>query len=175
MSNIVIYESKYGSTEKYAKWIAEELNCKISKLSEINIDELTNYDNIIYGGWIHAGKLEGFNKIQVNGDKLKNKNLLVFSVGLAKTEDPSYKNFKDKNFKAFTNLHHFYLRGAFNFDYLTFIDKMMMGVFKIILKMKSSGDMTEETKDTLNSFENPVDYTNKKNIKTIVEAVQNRR
>ena len=52
---------------------------------------------------------------------------------------------------------------------------MMMGVFKIILKMKSSGDMTEETKDTLNSFENPVDYTNKKNIKTIVEAVQNRR
>ena len=78
MSNIVIYESKYGSTEKYAKWIAEELNCKISKLSEINIDELTNYDNIIYGGWIHAGKLEGFNKIQVNGDKLKNKNLLVF-------------------------------------------------------------------------------------------------
>ena len=84
MSNIVLYESKYGSTERYAKWIAQELNCKISKLSETNIDELKNYDNIIYGGWIHAGKLKGFNKIQENDDKLKNKNLIVFSVGLSK-------------------------------------------------------------------------------------------
>ncbi len=170
MSNIVVYESKYGSTERYAKWIAKELNCKISKLSETNIDELTNYQNIIYGGWIHAGKLEGFNKFQENAYKLKNKNLLVFSVGLAKTEDPSYKNFKDKNFKDFTNLQHFYLRGAFNFDKLNLIDKIMMRIFKLMIKIKKA---ETENKDILTAYDKPVDYTNKENIKPIVNAVKN--
>ena len=170
MSNIVLYESKYGSTERYAKWIAQELNCKISKLSETNIDELTNYQNIIYGGWIHAGKLEGFNKIQENDDKLKNKNLIVFSVGLSKTEDSSYKKFKDKNFKDFKNLQHFYLRGAFNFNNFIFIDKIMMGIFKQIIKIKKADT---ENKDILAAYDKPVDYTNKENMKPIVKAVKN--
>ena len=170
MSNIVVYESKYGSTERYAKWIAKELNCKISKLSETNIDELKNYDNIIYGGWIHAGKLEGFNKIQENADNLKNKNLIVFSVGLSKTEDPIYKNFKDKNFKDFNNLQHFYLRGAFNFNNFTFKDKIMMGIFKLLIKIKKAD---AENKDILEAYDKPVDYTNKENIKHIVKAVKN--
>ena len=28
MNSIVIYKSKYGSTESYAKWIADELGCE---------------------------------------------------------------------------------------------------------------------------------------------------
>ena len=82
MANIVLYESKYGSTERYAKWIGEELNCKVSRISDVNIEELANYDNIIFGGWIHCGKLEGFKKIQNNIDKFKSKNFLVFASGL---------------------------------------------------------------------------------------------
>ena len=102
MSNIVVYESKYGSTEKYAKWIAEELNCKVSKLSEINLDELNNYDNIIFGGWINAGKLEGFKIIKKHKEKLKDKNFIVYAVGLAGKEDPQYKNLKSKTLKTLT-------------------------------------------------------------------------
>ena len=34
MNNIVLYESKYGSTQRYAKWIGEELNCKVLKISD---------------------------------------------------------------------------------------------------------------------------------------------
>lgn len=49
MKSIVVYESKYGSTEKYAKWIGEELNCKVSKIGDTNIDDLLNYDNIVLG------------------------------------------------------------------------------------------------------------------------------
>lgn len=63
MKNIVVYESKYGSTEKYAKWIGEELNCKVSKISDVTTEELLNYDNIVFGGWLQAGKIKGFKGI----------------------------------------------------------------------------------------------------------------
>ena len=152
MANIVLYESKLGSTERYAKWIGEELNCKVSRISNVNIEELANYDNIIFGGWIHCGKLEGFKKIQNNIDKFKSKNFLVFASGLSITEDKVYKNFKKKSFKDFNNLQDFYLNGAFNFNNLTFLDKVMMRIFKIILKMQKPEKRDEATIEMLNAY-----------------------
>jgi len=172
MNNIVIYESKYGSTEKYAKWIGEELNCSVSRIGDINIDELTNYDNIIFGGWVHAGSLKGFKKIYDNIDKLKDKNILVFAVGLATIEDKDYQEFKEKTFKYFNNLKHFYLRGAFDFNSLAFSDKMMMRIFKIILKRQKPENRDEKIQGMLNAYAKPVDFTDKECIKPIVEVVK---
>ena len=31
MKSIIIYESKYGSSEKYAKWLGEALSCEVAK------------------------------------------------------------------------------------------------------------------------------------------------
>lgn len=172
MNNIVLYESKYGSTQRYANWIGEELNCKVLKISDTNIDELTNYDNIIFGGWVHAGKLNGFNKIYENIDKLRDKKLLVFAVGLAMTEDPDYQNYKAKTFNKFNNLKHFYLRGAFDFNKLNFSDKIMMNVFKTILKMKNAKESNEKITAMLNSYSQAVDFTKRENIKIIVDEVK---
>lgn len=110
MKNIVVYKSKYGSTEKYAKWIGEELNCKVSKIGNINIDDLLNYDNIVFGGWLHAGSIKGFKQIYKDIDKLKNKNLIVFSVGLSIMDDKILEEVNKNNFKDTDNIKHFYLR-----------------------------------------------------------------
>ena len=172
MSNIVVYESKYGSTEKYAKWIAQELNCKASKLREINLEELKNYDNIIFGGWIHAGKLEGFKIIQQHKEKLKDKKLLVYAVGLAGVEDPQYQEFKEKNFKEFNNIQSFYLRGAFHFNSLKLKDKVMMSAFKMILKRQKPEKRDESTISMMNNNAKPVDFTNKEAIEPILKAIE---
>ena len=43
----IIYQSKYGSTEKYAKWLCEEIGGDVYKKSEISISDLKKYDTII--------------------------------------------------------------------------------------------------------------------------------
>lgn len=50
----VVYQSKYGSTEKYAKWIAETLACNLFDRETVTLDELRSYDTIIYGGGLLA-------------------------------------------------------------------------------------------------------------------------
>lgn len=50
MKAIVVYTSKYGTTEKYARWIAEGLHCPAKELQDISAQDLTAYDTIIYGG-----------------------------------------------------------------------------------------------------------------------------
>ena len=48
MKNIVVvYQSKYGSTKKYASWLAEELACDIFERKRIKASELSKYDVII--------------------------------------------------------------------------------------------------------------------------------
>ena len=49
---IVIYKSKNGSTEKYAKWIAETLDCKEIKTEDFSKKDFKNYEKIISGGCI---------------------------------------------------------------------------------------------------------------------------
>jgi flavodoxin len=45
----VVYKYKYGSTKKYAEWIAEELGADSMEASETNAGSLAEYRTIIYG------------------------------------------------------------------------------------------------------------------------------
>ena len=72
MDNIlVIYKSIYGSTKKYAKWIAEDLNCNVVEVKKVKIKDLENYKTIIYGGGLYASGISGVSFIKKNYNKLK--------------------------------------------------------------------------------------------------------
>ena len=84
---VVVYESKYGSTKKYAKWLSEELSCDLIEKKNTTIDKLLGYDTIIYGGGLYAGGVSGIKLITKNFHKISNKNLILFTCGLADTSD----------------------------------------------------------------------------------------
>ena len=54
MKILLIYKSKTGFTEKYARWISEEIDCKIENISNLRNIDFGHYDLIIYGSRIHA-------------------------------------------------------------------------------------------------------------------------
>ena len=50
MENIVVvYESRYGSTKKYAQWIAKDLGCTLIETKDATVEKLQTFDTIIYG------------------------------------------------------------------------------------------------------------------------------
>ena len=101
MKTIVIYKSKYGSTKQYAQWIAESLDCAISSASDVKIDDLLEYDTIIYGGGLYAEIIAGVTLITKNLDKLKGKKIIVYTTGITPLDIRDYydKLVIDKNFK----------------------------------------------------------------------------
>lgn len=43
MSNtVVLYQSKYGTTKKYAEWLAEELSCDLIETKKASIEQIQN-------------------------------------------------------------------------------------------------------------------------------------
>ena len=102
MKAIVIYKSKYGSTKAYAEWIAEELGCKAVDAKQIKIDDLAEYDTIIYGGGLYAEEIAGVTIITKNIEKLIDKKLIVYTTGITPLDCRDYydKMVMEKNFKG---------------------------------------------------------------------------
>lgn len=67
---IVLYTSKYGAAETYARWIAEALGCRAVPLDKSSKKELQGYDTVIYGGGVQAGGIRGLEQFTkwIKGD-----------------------------------------------------------------------------------------------------------
>ena len=173
-NTVVVYESRYGSTKKYAQWIAQDLGCTLIETKDATVEKLQTFDTIIYGGWLHAGSIKGFKVISKDIDKLKDKNIVVFSVGCSTGKrEEDIKGVEKVNFKGLQDIKHFYLRGAFNYQNLNMIDKVMMNMLKIKLKKIKEEDRDEDTRGMLDAYINPMNFANKDNIKLLVSYVRN--
>jgi menaquinone-dependent protoporphyrinogen IX oxidase len=78
---LVLYFTRHGTTKEYAEWIASELNGDIYNIKNIQNNVLENYDTIILGSGLYAGKIAGLNIFISNYEKIKNKKLVLFTCG----------------------------------------------------------------------------------------------
>jgi menaquinone-dependent protoporphyrinogen IX oxidase len=170
----VIYKSTYGSTEKYARWIAESLNADIFPCGKVKPKSLNNYETIIFAGSLHAIGIKGINLITKHLDKLGGKKLIVISVGCSPSNEENLQRIEARNFPGTIKerIKHFYFRGAFNYSKLNFIDKTMMNMIRNMLSHKKE-PLTDDEKDLLACYETPIDWTDKSLIEPLIEYAKN--
>lgn len=139
---IVVYKTKYGSTKSYAQWIAEDLGCNFVDAKDIKIDELLQYDTIIYGGGLYAEIINGVSLITKNIEKLKDKRIIVYTTGITPLDVRAYydgevleKNFKNgvpENVKIFNFL------GKMKMEELTLVHRAALKSLKKIMSAKEN-------------------------------------
>lgn len=172
----VIFKSEHGSTKKYAEWIANEVNADLFKYSEIKTEDLSKYDTIVFGGGLYASGINGISTITKNFQILKNKNVIIFTVGLASTDDKEiFKPILEKNFteEMREKMKFFHLRGGIDYKRLNFIHKSMMAMLKKMVAKKKPEELTEEDKMMLDTYGDKVDFTDIKTIEPLVLYVKN--
>ena len=172
MKTIVLYKSKSGFVKKYAQWIAEDLSADLYEASNVSIDNLLGYDVIVYGGGLYASGINGFKFITGNVDKLKDKKLIAFACGAVAPREDAMKEIYTQNFTEEQGKHikFFYLRGGFDFNKLTFTDKVLMKLleWKIKFKKKRGQELNGDEIGMLKAYEKPADFTKRDNIKELV-------
>lgn len=168
MKTIVVYRSKSGFVKRYATWIAEELSADLYEYSKVSIEEMESYDTVIYGGGLYAIGINGIKLIKRNLDKFVGKKIIVFATGASPSRDDCLEEVKNSNFtlEQQKRIQFFYLRGGFNYNKLTLIDKVLMKLLKWKLNYKDN--LTPDEKGMLAAYDTPVDFTKKKNIEELV-------
>lgn len=176
MNNIaVVYKSNYGSTKRYAQWIAEEAKADSFECSEIEAKKLMEYDTIIYGGGLYASGIAGISIITKNFEVLKDKKIIVFTVGLSSTDNEEiFLPIIEKNFskEMRDNINFFHLRGGIDYKKLGIIHKSMMALLKTVVSKKDSDKLTDDEKGILATYGEKVDFTNKTTIKPLLSFLE---
>ncbi len=175
MKIVVVYKSISGFTKKYAEWIAEELEADLFRVEKIDIDLLLKYDLIIYGGSLHAVGISGVNIIKNNLNKLRDKNVIIFTTGASLTKESTVSEVRDSNFSVEEQkqIQFYYFRGGFNFEKLDLTNKILMTLMKWKIKLKR--DKTPDEKGMLAAYSKPMDFTKKENVKGLLEYVRSLR
>ena len=173
MNTVVIYKSKYGSTKKYAKWIAEELNCPIFDAKDISKTDLLDYDTIIYGGGLYAEIISGVGLITKNFDNLKGKKIAVFSTGITPLDCRDYydKMVIEKNFRPemIDSIKVFNFMGKMILSELSLPHKTAIKALKKLMGGKENP--SEMEKLLVELCDKDGDFTDKSAIKDLIEYV----
>lgn len=171
MKAIVIYKSKYGSTKAYAEWIAEALSCEAYDVAKITVEDLSEYDTVIYGGGLYAEVIAGVSLITKNLDKLKGKKIIVFTTGLTPSECRRYyddlvvkKNFKGESY-SFIKMFNF--PGKMIVSELTPVHKAAIVTLKKIMSGKKNP--TEMEKLLIDLCDADGDFSDRGLIDELVE------
>jgi menaquinone-dependent protoporphyrinogen IX oxidase len=171
---IVIYSSKYGYTKKYSEMIAEKLNADIYEIKHLGKNIIKNYDSIIIGSGLYAGKIQGLNLIIENYGVKHFSKIILFTVGLADYSKENNINSIRKRIEKIIpvnilkEIKIFYLRGGINYKELTLKHKIMMGLLKMIIE-RSKKTVDEENKFFLETYGQTLDFVEENNINGIIE------
>ena len=171
MNAIVVYKTKYGSTETYARWIAQELGCEAVDAKNVKAQELSAYDTIVYGGGLYAEVINGVSLITKNLDILAGKKIVVFSTGITPIDCRGYYDTYviKKNFKNGVpeNLRIFNFLGKMKMDELSMVHRTALKTLKKIMSSKENPSEMEKLLVELCDADG--DFCDRASIKELVE------
>ena len=178
MRILVTYASKYGTTKRYAQWIAEDLACDLRDSREVNAELLKSYDILIHGGGLYAGGLSGIQTIVKNYDAISNKRIILFSCGLADPEDPENVAHIEAGLeKVLTpemreKIRQFHLRGGIDYSRLGLTHKAMMAMLRRVMLKKGYDNLRSEDQMMLDTYGGTVDFTNRESLVPLLSYVR---
>ena len=193
---IVLYTSKYGAAETYARWIAEALGCRAVPLDKFSKKELQGYDTVIYGGGVQAGGIRGLEQFTkwIKGDlKLRqmakrgtiseaeaaeigafDRQYYIFAVGISLDSEGNRLQLRDINFDKdwLRDLPCFFLPGAFDPAKLAGVDKAIIKVATKMFLNKPEAQAAAEDAQVLRYFETGCDLIDRTRTTALIESVK---
>lgn len=178
MSAAVIYQSKYGSTETYAKWLAEDLGAELLEAKAVKPQDLTKYSAIVYGGGLYAGSVSGIQLLTKNFESIKGKPIYLFIVGVSDMTNTVNTNVISGHVEKimppeiWKSVHLYCLRGGMQYSKMSFMHRTMMKMMIKMLGKKPENQLSAEEKSMIDSFGKDVNFTNRSSIAPITADIR---
>lgn len=155
---VIVYESKTGFTKRYADMLASKTKLKVFSVNEFL--KTNQREDIIFLGWMKAGKIQGLNKVRKYAIKV------VCGSGTGPTAEPTTEEVIARN--KIEGIPFFYLRGGcFPLKELKGMDKIMLSVFLKMLKKRKEKE--ESVEEAISHIENGFDGVKEENLRPVLE------
>ncbi len=170
-NKIVVYKSNTGLTKKYAEWIAAALDCEAIPLKQATRSRLAGFSTVIFGGPIHASRLQNLNRFLRLAAGQAGCQLVVFATGAAPMGDPTVKQYQDfaKRNPLMKGVPFFYCESGINLQAMHGLTRLMMKQIAATQAKQLDSTQAEEARQ---KAENGFDNSNQANIQPLVDYVR---
>ncbi len=166
---IIIYQSKYGATKKYAMWLREATGYDCVETKKADINKVKEYEVIILGGGIYASGIAGMSFLKKNINRLTGKKVAVFCVGASPYDEKAYAESRARNFRdELEEVPCFYCRGAWDEEAMSFGDRTLCRMLQKAVAKQDPATYEPWQKALMCAVGQKCDWTDKANIEPIL-------
>ncbi|WEK37001.1 MAG: flavodoxin domain-containing protein [Candidatus Pseudobacter hemicellulosilyticus] len=129
MKGVIIYNSKYGATEQYAKWLSESLEWPVYTPETLTYEALEQAETVVVGSSVYVGHLRIKSWLENNMGRLERKKLFFFVVmATPHSERPAQLRCAARNIPAnlLRNNNAFFLGGRLIKKRLSWVDRLLV-------------------------------------------------
>lgn len=167
---IILYQSKYGATKKYADWLKEATGFDCIETKKADLGKIQAYDTILLGGGIYASGIAGLSFLRKNISSLNGKDIAVFCVGASPYEETAYQALYQHNFKdVLAGLTCFYCRGAWNEQAMSFGDRTLCRMLQKAVAKKAPDTYEPWEQALMCAAGQSCDWTDKSYLEPILD------
>ncbi len=134
MSAVVLFRSRYGATERCARWLAEALGATCIDLAHCPEPDLAPYQTICYGSPLRMGHVLAAPDLRRHWPRLEGKRVLLFTCSASPPGHPSVVSAFRRSLPAHIreSLVFVPLRGRFHRASLRPWDRFLCGLARMI-------------------------------------------
>lgn len=172
MKGIILYQSKYGATARYARWLSEATGFSITETKKAKLGDVKQYDTVVLGGGLYASGISGISFLRKNAEELKDKKIIVFCVGASPYSEEGLAEVKARNMKgALSGVPCFYCRGAWDFEKMGTIDKTLCKMLRKSVEKKPPEEHEPWEKALMEVGATSCDWTDRKHLEPILNEL----
>lgn len=173
MDGVILYQSKYGSTKKYAMWLSEKTGFLVMETKKAKIEKVSKFDTVILGGGVYASGIAGLSFLRKNIDVLKNKRLIVFCVGASPYDESSFQEVIDRNMKdKLKGIPCFYCRGGWDINSMTITDRVLCKALQKSIAKKRPDELKGYEKALIDAKDDSCDWTDAEYLAPILDMLK---
>lgn len=170
---IILYQSKYGATKKYADWLVEETGFECVTTKNAKIETVRNYDVIILGGGVYASGIAGLQFLKKNTNQLTDKKIAVFAVGASPYDEGAIQQVRAMHFKdEISNVPLFYCRGAWDEEKMKFGDRILCRMLQKTVAKQNPDEYEPWQKALMCAVGQKCDWTDKAYLEPLLKHIK---
>ena len=151
MKALVLYDSKTGFTEAYARWLAQELAGDCIPAKAWRTVSFSHYDAVLFGSRVRAGMLAAEGLLKRILPAVEGKRTAVFAVGVLPPGAPGTEAVRSRI--AAYGPRVFYLQGGVDYEKLGFCGRVLLKGMRGALSKKQ--ERTPEEEAMVQALTNP--------------------
>lgn len=170
MNGVILFQSKYGATRKYAGWLSEKTGFPWVDLKQNAPESLESFDTVLYCGGIYASGIAGLSYVKKNWEKLKGKRIAVLAVCASPYDKKAMNQVKNANLVGvLENIPLFYARGAWDQEHMHFGDRTLCSVLRKAIAKKKPEELEPWMKALLEAGDSAADWTDPSYLEPVLE------